>query len=190
MWSKKSTITKFLLKAGLYICLIVIVYFYQIIEVLNKYDANLSNIAHSEDIMGNGIKPPFITLCFGPRAKQEVLDKYDMSKNALNEPNSTQKNIFVGLNKTLEDFFMEATFKLNIDFRLYMIWWEYDSEGWKDHKVKLSVEDNNTQKVRKTKLFLIFLLPAINFHSLGGKQNISSGSKRVANFSRGHVLCN
>ena len=155
MWSKKSTITKFLLKAGLYICLIVIVYFYQIIEVLNKYDANLSNIAHSEDIMGNGIKPPFITLCFGPRAKQEVLDKYDMSKNALNEPNSTQKNIFVGLNKTLEDFFMEATFKLNIDFRLYMIWWEYDSEGWKDHKVKLSVEDNNTQKVLKIKRFFI-----------------------------------
>ena len=147
MWSKKSTITKFLLKAGLYICLIVIVYFYQIIEVLNKYDANLSNIAHSEDIMGNGIKPPFITLCFGPRAKQEVLDQYNFSKAALNEPSSIERNTLIKLNKTLEDFFLEATFKLNVDFWLYMIWWDYNIEGWKRHEKQLSVGNDNTQKV-------------------------------------------
>ena len=156
MWFKTVFIIKFLLKAGIYLCLIALVYFYDIIEVLNKYEENLTNIANSEMILDNGIKPPFMTLCIGPRAKQEVLDKYDMSKNALNEPNSTQKNIFVGLNKTLEDFFMEATFKLNIDFRLYMIWWEYDSEGWKDHKLKLSVKDNNSQKVRKQNDSLFF----------------------------------
>ena len=105
MLFKTSSIIKFLLKAVIYSGLIAIVYFYQIIEVQNKYAEKLTNIANSEKILENGIKPPFMTLCFVPRAKQEVLDKYDMSKNALNEPNSTQKNILVGLNKTLEDFF-------------------------------------------------------------------------------------
>ena len=58
MWFEKSFITKFLLKAAIYMSLIVIVYFYQILEVVNKYKENLTNIAHSEKIMKNGIKPP------------------------------------------------------------------------------------------------------------------------------------
>ena len=154
MWFKISFITKFLLKAAIYLSLIVIVYFYQIIEVVNKYKENLTNIAHSEKIMENGIKPPFMTLCIGPRAKQEVFDKYKISKAALNEPNSIERNILTTLNKTLEKFFMEATFKLNTDFKLYMIWWTYDSEGWKDHKKQLSVGDVNTQKVCERKRIL------------------------------------
>ena len=147
MWSKTSTIMKFLLKAGLYLCLIVFVYFYQIIDVLNKYEENLTNIAHSEKIMENGTKPPFMTLCIGPRAKQEVLDKYKMSLNALNEPNSSEKTTLSMLNKTFEEFFVEATFKLNVDFRFYMIWWDYGSEGWKWNKKQLSLGNMNTQKV-------------------------------------------
>ena len=151
MLFKTSSTIKFLLKAAIYLGLIAILYIYQILEVQNKYAEKLTNIANSEKIMKDGIKPPFMTLCISPLAKQEVLDKYNMDQAALNEPNPTQKNTLSRLNKTLEDFFMEATFKLNVDFRLYMIWWEYDSEGWKKHKVKLSVEDNNTQKVSKTK---------------------------------------
>ena len=115
---KTSSIIKFLLKAAIYLGLIAIVYFYQIIEVQNKYAEKLTNIANSEKIMENGIKPPFMTLCISPKAKQEVLDKYNMDKAALNEPNPTQKNTLVKLNKTLEDFFLEATFKLNVDFWL------------------------------------------------------------------------
>ena len=63
MWFKTSQIIKFFLKAVIYLCLIVIVYFYQIIEVLNKYEENLTNIAISEEIMENGIKPPYMTVC-------------------------------------------------------------------------------------------------------------------------------
>ena len=147
MWFKKSEIIKFLLKAGIYLCLIVFVYFYQINDVLHTYAENLTNIANSEKISENGIKPPFITLCIGPRAKQEVLDKYKMNKGALDEPNSSQKTILTKLNKTYEDFFMEATFKLNVDFKLYMIWWEYDDEGWKKLKKQLTLGDANLQKV-------------------------------------------
>ena len=142
---------KFLLKAGIYLCLIVFVYFYQIIDVLNKYEENLTNIAHSEKIMENGTKPPFMTLCIGPRAKQEVLDKYKMSLNALNEPNSSEKNTLAMLNKTFEEFFMEATFKLNEDFKLFMIWWDYGTEGWSKIQKQISLGDANTQKVHKIK---------------------------------------
>ena len=126
MWLKKSFIIKFLLKSAIYLGLIAVVYFYQIIEVQNKYAKKLTNIAMSEKLMKDGIKPPFMTLCFGPLAKQDVLDKYNLNKAALNEPNSAQKKILNTLNKTLEKFFMEATYKLDKDFKLYMIWWDYD----------------------------------------------------------------
>ena len=151
MLFKTSSIIKFLLKAVMYSGLVAIIYFYQIIEVQNKYAEKLTNIANSEKIKENGIKPPIITLCISPKAKQEVLDKYNMDKAVLNEPNPTQKNTLVKLNKTLEDFFLEATFKLNVDFWLHMIWWEYNVEGWKEVKKKLTVGDINTQKVCKRK---------------------------------------
>ena len=147
MLFKTSSIIKFLLKAVIYSGLIAILYFYQILEVQNKYAEKLTNIANSEKIMKDGIKPPFMTLCISPLAKQEVLDKYNMDQAALNEPNPTQKNTLSRLNKTLEDFFMEATFKLNVDFWLYMIWWEYNIEGWKKYEKRLSVGNDNTQKV-------------------------------------------
>ena len=147
MWFKNLFIIKFLLKAVIYLCLIALVYFYEIIEVLNKYEENLTNIAISEKILDNGIKPPFMTLCIGPRAKQQVLDKYNFSKAALNEPSSIERKTLIKLNKTLEDFFLEATYKLNVDFWLYMIWWEYNIEGWKRHEKRLSVGKDNTQKV-------------------------------------------
>ena len=151
MLFKTSSIIKFLLKAVMYSGLVAIIYFYQIIEVQNKYAEKLTNIANSEKIKENGIKPPIMTLCISPKAKQEVLDKYNMDKAALNEPNPTQKNTLVKLNKTLEDFFLEATFKLNVDFWLHMIWWEYNVEGWKEVKKKSTVGDINTQKVCKRK---------------------------------------
>ena len=118
MWFKTSFIIKFLLKAAIYLGLIAVVYFYQIIEVQNKYAEKLTNIAISEKVMENGIKPPFMTLCIGPLAKQEVLNKYNLNKAALNEPNSSQKNILNTLNKTLEEFFMEATYKLDKDLNV------------------------------------------------------------------------
>ena len=147
MWFKTSTAIKFLLKATIYLCLIVIVYFYQILEVLNKYKENLTNIAISDETIENGIKPPFLTLCIGPRAKQEVFDNYNLDKAALNEPNYNQKKILTTLNKTIEEFFMEATFKLNEDFRLFMIWWEYGTEGWNRIQKQIFLGDANTQKV-------------------------------------------
>ena len=149
MWLKTSTTIKLLLKAALYLCLIIIVYFYQILEVVDKYKENLTNIAISEEKMENGAKPPFMTLCIGPRAKQEVFDKYNLNKAALSEPSYSQIKILATLNKTLEEFFIEATYKLNEDFRLFIIWWDYGSQGWKRLQKQISLGDANTQKVCK-----------------------------------------
>jgi hypothetical protein len=151
MWFKTSTSVKFMMKAAIYLCLIVIVYFYQILEVVNKFNEKLTNIAISDEKMEHGIKPPFMTLCSGPRAKQDVFDKYKMSRATLNEPNSTQKNELKRLNKTLENLFMEATFKLDEDFRLFIIWWDYGSEGWQRLQKQILLGNDNTQKVCKRK---------------------------------------
>ena len=151
MWPKTSTTIKLLLKAAIYLCLIIIVYFYQILEVVDKYKENLTNIAISEEKMEKGVKPPFMTLCIGPRAKQEVFDKYNLNKAALSEPNYDQMKILATLNKTLEEFFIEATYKLNVDFRLFIIWWVYGSQGWKRLQKQISIGDANTQKVCKRK---------------------------------------
>ena len=148
MWFKKPFIIKFLLKAAIYLGLIAVVYFYQIIEVQNKYAKKLTNIAMSENLMKDENKPPLSTLCFGPLEKQDIFDKYNLNKAALNEPNSAQKKILNKLNKTLEKFFMEATYKLDKDFKLYMIWWYYGPEGWERLKKQISLGDLNTQKVR------------------------------------------
>ena len=147
MWFKTSFLIQFLLKAGIYLCLIVIIYFYQIIEVIEKYKENLTNIAISEEIMENGIKPPFMTMCLSPHAKQEILDKFGLKVSALSDQNANQVKALAKLNKTLEDFFIEATFKLNLDFRVYMIWWVYDDEGWYASKKQLFVGNQNFQKV-------------------------------------------
>ena len=66
-------------------------------------------------------------------------------------PNYNQKKILATLNKTIEEFFMEATFKLNEDFRLFMIWWDYGTEGWNRTQKQIYLGDANTQKVRKRK---------------------------------------
>ena len=58
---KTSSVIKFLLKALIYLGLIAVVYFYQIIDIQKKYAEKLTNIANSDDIIENGIKPPFMT---------------------------------------------------------------------------------------------------------------------------------
>ena len=70
-----------------------------------------------------------------------------MTVSALNEPNAAERNTLSKLEKTIEDLFMESTFKLNIDFKIIMIWWDYNDEGWQTFNTTLSVGDQNFQKV-------------------------------------------
>ena len=145
MLFKTNNVLRFLLKFVAYVCLISFFYYYQITEVLNKYQGDYTNVAISEETFEDGIKPPFITLCMNPRAKQTVLDKYNLSIGALNEPNRIEKEILKKLNKTIEEFFLEATFKLVVDFNISMFWWFYNNEGWTQKELKISLGHNFNQ---------------------------------------------
>ena len=52
------------------------------------------------------------------------------------------------LNKTVEDLFREATYKLNVDFRLFVTFWYYESkDGWTQYKKELFEGTENYVKV-------------------------------------------
>ena len=145
MLSKKTII---MLKSVIFLCLTVFFYFNSLTEVLQKYADGYTNIATSHETLENGLNPPFITFCMSPRAKMSILEKYNMSNAALNEPNAIERNMLTKLNKTIEELFLEATYQLNVDFHLYMIWWAYNQvEGWKQYKMKLLVGNQNYIKV-------------------------------------------
>ena len=52
-----------------------------------------------------------------------------MSTRALDEPNIKEIKILMKLNKTIKDLFLEATYKLNIDFSLNITFNYYGIEG-------------------------------------------------------------
>ena len=136
-----------MLKSVIFMCLIFFFYFNNLTEVLQEYADGYTNVAISHEITQNGVKPPIMTLCITPRAKISILDKYNMSFAALNEPNAIEKKTLAKLNKTIEELFVEVTFKLNVDFQLTMVWWAYQlPEGWKQYKRKLFL-GNHRQEV-------------------------------------------
>ena len=124
---ESSTILKFILKLGIFFCLSVIFYVYYFSEVVDKYAKGYTNLAISKKMLTGGVKLPFMTLCMSPQAKKYVLNKYNMSFNALDEPNPKEKEILFKLNKMQKDLFMESTFQINKDFHLYVSFKKYDN---------------------------------------------------------------
>jgi hypothetical protein len=98
-------------------------------------------------ILGKSVKLPVMSLCLGPKAKKSVLKKYNMSDTALDEPNFKEKKTLRNSNKTIKDLFLEATYKLDVDFSLNITFNSYGSEG----KISLQKEfhlDANIFQVR------------------------------------------
>jgi hypothetical protein len=75
------------------------------------------------------VKLPVMTICMGPKANSSVLEKYNMSSRALDEPNIKEIKTLMKLNKTIKDLFLEAAYKLDIDFILNVIFIYYGKEG-------------------------------------------------------------
>ena len=139
---KTTKVLAAFLKIGLFLCLFVVFYIYFFSEVAKKYAEENTYLSESQKRMEK-IKPPFFTLCFaGPKAKESVLKKYNLSVAALNEPSFTEKMILKNLNKTVQDFYREATFILDRDFKLFKSFYTYDDNGFKDYKIKLNLGDN------------------------------------------------
>ena len=71
-----------------------------------------------------------------------------MSSGVLNEPDKNDVKILVSLNKTIETLFRETTFKIGVDFELYINLWYYEADyGWKNYTGKMYEGRNNYIKV-------------------------------------------
>ena len=142
---ESSTILKFILKLGIFFCLSVIFYVYYFSEVVEKYAEGYTNLAISKKMLTGGVKLPFMTLCMSPQAKKYVLNKYNMSILALDEPTINEKETLTNLNMMQKDLFMESTFQLNKDFHLNITHITYSDEGETLHKTQLNCNDNLIQ---------------------------------------------
>ena len=65
-----------------------------------------------------------------------------MSAEALNEPSLGEQQILRNLNKTIQEFYREATFELNRDFKLYISYDSYDENGCKSYQTELNLGEN------------------------------------------------
>ena len=153
----KTSYILLLLKTVIFICLAAIFYIFYCTEVVNKFTERDTNLILSqENIKENKMNFPFITFCMTPRSKNSILDGYKLSRAVLNEPNSNDQKILISLNKTVDDLFREATFKLNRDFHLQFNLWFYEDEfGWQNYEGKMKEgSDNYIQVWIKPKMSL------------------------------------
>ena len=153
----KTSHIHLLSKTLIFICLAAIFFIFYCTEVVNKFTERDTNLILSqENIEENKMKFPVITFCMTPRSKNSILDGYKLSRAVLNEPNSNDQKILISLNKTVDDLFREATFKLNRDFHLQFNLWFYEDEfGWQNYEGKMKEgSDNYIQVWIKPKMSL------------------------------------
>ena len=105
----KISYTLILLKAAIFICLSVFLYVFYINDIAQKYAyGHTTLVNYQENMIESEIKSPFFTFCMSPRAKKPILEGYNMSLGALDEPNSNEKKILVNMNKTIEALFRQS----------------------------------------------------------------------------------
>ena len=154
----KLSLIKFLIKSSIFIALSAIFYVFYFTDVIHKYADGYTNVAIIKETLLNGMKPPYLIMCMSPHAKESLLKHQNLSVGALSEPNINEKKILAGLNTTIEEFFRKYTFKLNEDYHLYISFWSYEEEGWKEYKTKLYLGQDNKIKVHTYKCQLFFFL--------------------------------
>ena len=143
----KLSLIKFLIKSSIFIALSVVFYVFYFTDVINKYVDGYTNMAVIKETLQNGMKPPYLTMCMSPHAKESLLKHQNLSVGALSEPNINEKKTLAGLNTTIKEFFRKYTFKLNEDYYLYISFWSYEKEGWKESKTELHLGQENKIKV-------------------------------------------
>lgn len=105
----KISYTLILLKAAIFICLSVFLYVFYINDIAQKYAyGHTTLVNYQENMIESDIKSPIFTFCMSPRAKKSMLEGYNMSLGALDEPNSDEKKILVNMNKTIETLFRQS----------------------------------------------------------------------------------
>ena len=148
----KKTIV--IIKAAVFLGLFAIFYVFYFREVVEKFAARYTNFEVTQET--NEENTPFFTLCMSPPAKLSILKKYDMSVTTLNEPNPSEIKILASLNKTIEDLFLEATFKLDVDFTLSVSMVLYGDDGYTTLAARLHFGNDNFIPVRD--IYIVFFM--------------------------------
>ena len=146
----KTSRVLLILKSMIFISLAALFYIFYFTKVVNKFaERDTTMVLSQETIEKNETNPPFVTFCTTPRAKNSILEGYNLSLGFLDEPNSNDKKILISLNKTIEALYREVTFKLNSDFHLYINLWFYDDKfGWQDFEGKMKEGSDNYIEVQ------------------------------------------
>ena len=144
----KSSNILLLLKTLIFFCLAIVFFIFYFTDVIHKFaERDTTLILSHETIEENVAEPPLITFCIQPRTKKTILEGYKLSTGVLYEPNQNDVEILAMLNKTIETLFKEVTFKINVDFELFIRLWYYEDDyGWKNYTGKMN-EGSNYIKV-------------------------------------------
>ena len=138
-----------IIKSIIFICLagfFVKFYFIKVVQKFAERDATF--VFSKRTISEKEMKLPLITFCMTPLAKRSILEEYNLSYGVLNEPNPNDREVLVGLKKTIKELFREVTFKINVDFELTIKLWSYEEDfGFKTYEGKMEMGNNNYIKV-------------------------------------------
>ena len=134
-----------IIKSMIFICLAGLFVNFYFIEVVQKYAERDATFVFSEEtISEDEMKLPFITFCMTPLAKRSILEEYNLSYGVLNEPNPNDREVLVGLKKTIKELFREVTFKINVDFEVTIKLWFYEEDyGVNAYEGKMEMGNNN-----------------------------------------------
>ena len=149
MICKRSCIL-WIIKSMIFICLVGFFGKFYFIEVVQKFAERDATFVFSKETISdkNEMKLPLITFCMTPLAKRSILEEYNLSYGVLNEPNPNDREVLVGLKKTIKELFREVTFKINVDFEVTIKLWFYEEDyGVKAYEGKMEMGNNNYIKV-------------------------------------------
>ena len=141
----KTSYILLLLKTLVFISLALIFYIFYFTDIVLKFANRDTTLVFSQEIIEETVVEfPFVSFCMQPRTKGTILEEYNLSSGVLNVPNSKDIEILVSLNKTIETLFREVTFKINVDFEMYIkLWYYQDYYGWKSYRGKMREGRNN-----------------------------------------------
>ena len=148
--SVKTTVTK----VTIYIALLILFYFFYMMDVLNQYAGQKTNFAKSTDnILKKGVDMPALTFCLKPIFKPSMLKLHNISPTFCMIPNlvdNTNQFILENANMTWNEFCLNISYKLERDFTLdFSDDWVFNNET----KMKIGINKVREKEVEVREIF-------------------------------------
>ena len=139
--SVKTTVTK----VTIYIALLILFYFFYMMDVLNQYAGQKTNFAKSTDnILEKGVDMPALTFCLKPIFKPSMLNFHNISPTFCMFPtlvDKTNQFILENANMTWNEFCLNISYKLERDFTL-----DFSDDWVFNNGTKMKIGINNVRE--------------------------------------------